>query len=164
MIEVKRRVTLMESSLENLDQQEGKNTTELNNVLKEYAELKEQAAEFDAAELMHERLALRPGKEHSALCCLQSVYGGKFQPLMMQNSKRDVSAMLGEKTQAQSIRERLHQNSQDSQRDIDTMLKEEQNNSTMRTIVRNKRAEKTYITTKKQNSMSTKQMSAHENR
>ena len=116
MREVEQRIISMESALEKLNRQEGKYTTELNNTLKEYAELKEQAAEFDAAELMHERLALRPGKERSALSCLQSVYGGKFQPLMMQNSKRDVSAMLGEKTQAQSIRERLHQNSQDKQK------------------------------------------------
>ena len=107
--EVKQRVASMESSLEKLDQREKKCTAELNAALAQYAELKEQAAEFNSDELMGERFAIRPGKERSAVSHVRSAYGDRFQPLMMYDSKRDVSDMLDEETEVQSIRERLHQ-------------------------------------------------------
>ncbi len=84
----------------------------MDGALKEYAELKEQAGEFDADELMTERLAIRPNKEHSAVDRVQSAYGDRYQPLMMYDSKRDVSDMLGEETEVRSIRERLRKKQQ----------------------------------------------------
>ena len=85
---------------------------ELDSVLKEYAELQEQAAAFDPDELMRERLAIRPDKERSAIARMQSAYGDKYQPFMMYDSKRDVSEMLSEETEPLSIRERLRQKQQ----------------------------------------------------
>lgn len=78
----------------------------------QYAELQEQAAEFDPDELMSERLAIRPDKERSATSRVQSAYGIRYQPFMMYDSKRDVSEMLGEETETRSIRERLRRKQQ----------------------------------------------------
>lgn len=102
----------MEAGLKRLEQQEQEYTVELEDALKEYAELKGQVTEFDLDKLMNERLAIRPGKERSAVARVQSAYGDRYQPLMMCDSKRDVSEMLGEETEARSIRERLRQKRQ----------------------------------------------------
>lgn len=64
---IRKDIATMEAGLKRLEQQEQKYTAELDNALKEYAELNEQAAEFDADDLMRERLAVRPGKESLAV-------------------------------------------------------------------------------------------------
>ncbi len=109
---IRKDIFTMEAGLKRLEQQEQKYTAELDNALKEYAELQEQAAELDPDELMSERLAIRPSKERSAVDRVQSAYGDRYQTLIMYDSKRDVSDMLGEETEVRSIRERLHQKQQ----------------------------------------------------
>ncbi len=109
---IRKDISTMEAGLKRLEQQEQKYTAELDNALKEYAELQEQAAEFDPDELMSERLAIRPDKESSAVARVQSAYGDRYQPFMMYDSKQDVSEMLGEETETRSIRERLRQKQQ----------------------------------------------------
>ncbi len=109
---IRKDISTMEAGLKRLEQQEQKYTAELDNALKEYAELQEQAAEFDPDELMSERLAIRPGKERSAVARVQSAYGDRYQPLMMYDSKRDISEMLGEETEARSVREFLRRKQQ----------------------------------------------------
>ena len=111
-VDVIRKISSMEAGLKRLEQQEQKYTAELDSALKEYAELQEQAAEFDPDELMSERLAIRPAKERSAVSHVQSAYGDRYQPFMMYDSKRDVSEMFGEETEVRSIRERLRQKQQ----------------------------------------------------
>ena len=78
MDEVKQRIASMEASMEKLDQQETKYTAELNNALKEYADLKERAAELDDGKLISERLAIRPSKERFAIVHVQSAYGDRY--------------------------------------------------------------------------------------
>lgn len=109
---IRKDLTTMEAGLKRLEQQEQKYAAELDNALKEYAELQEKAAEFDADELMAERLAIRPTKERSAVSRVQTAYGEKYQPLTMYDSKRDISEMLGEEAETRSVRERLKQNQQ----------------------------------------------------
>ncbi len=109
---IRKDISTMEAGLKRLEQQEQEYTVELEDALKEYAELKGQVTEFDLDKLMNERLAIRPGKERSAVARVQSAYGDRYQPLMMCDSKRDVSEMLGEETEARSIRERLRQKRQ----------------------------------------------------
>ena len=82
-------------------------TTELNDALRQYADLKEQAAEFDPDELQDARLALRPVMERSAVDRVQSAYGNKYDPLVMYDSKRDVANLLMEEAEARSVREFL---------------------------------------------------------
>ena len=109
---VKKDISAMEATLKKLSQQEEKYTAELNDALQQYAELKSQSAEFDSNKLQDARLALRPAMERSAVDCVQSAYGDRYQPLMMYDSKRDVSDMLHEEAETRSIRERLRQKQQ----------------------------------------------------
>ena len=109
---IRKDISTMEAGLKRLEQQEQKYTAELDNALKEYAELQEQAAEFDPDELMSERLAIRPDKERSAASRVQSAYGDRYQPFMMYDSEQDVSEMLGEETETRSIWERLRRKQQ----------------------------------------------------
>ena len=97
----------MESALQKLSEQEEKYSAELDEALKQYAELKEQAAGMDAAELMDARLAVREEKEHSAIDKVKAAYGEKYDPMLMHDSRRDVAELLGEETMVRFIREHL---------------------------------------------------------
>lgn len=105
-------IVTMEALHKQLGQQEQAYRAKFDSALKEYTELKEQVAGFDAGELMGERLAIRPGKERSAVSQMRSAYGNKYQPLMMYDSKRDIYDLLGEETESRSIRDRLRQKQQ----------------------------------------------------
>ena len=106
---VKKDISTMEAALKKLSQQEEKYTAELNDALQQYAELKEQAAEFDPNELQDARLALRPVMERSAVDRVQSAYGDKYDSLMMYDSKRDVADLLNEHEEKKSVREFLRE-------------------------------------------------------
>lgn len=86
----------MESALQKLSEQETKYSAELDEALKQYAELKEQAAGMDAAELMDARLTIREENEHSAFDRVKAAYGEKYDPMMLHDSKRDVANLLHE--------------------------------------------------------------------
>ena len=106
---VKKDISTMEAALKKLSQQEEKYTAELNDALRQYADLQEQAAEFDPDELQDTRLALRPVMERSAVERVQSAYGDKYDLLMLYDSKRDVAELLNEKKEEKSVREFLRQ-------------------------------------------------------
>lgn len=109
---VKKEIATMEGALQKLSEQEAKYSAELDEALKQYAELKEQAAGMDAAELMDARIAVREEKEHSAIDRLKAAYGEKYDPMMMHDSKRDVANLLHEEAEARSVRKRLRQKQQ----------------------------------------------------
>ena len=104
---IRKDISAMESMLENLSRQEQKYAAELDNALKEYAGLEEQAAEVDPGELMAQRLAIRTEKEKDAVARVRSAYGEQYQPLVMSDAKRDVAKMLGEETERKSVREQI---------------------------------------------------------
>ena len=108
----KKEIATMEGVLQKLSEQEEKYSAELDNALKQFADLKEQAADMDAAELMDARLAIREEKERSAVDRVKSAYGEKYDPMMMHDSKRDVANLLHEEAEARSICERLFQKQQ----------------------------------------------------
>ena len=110
--DVKKEIATLESALQKLSEQEEKYSAELDEALKQYAELKEQAAGMDAAELMDARLAVREEKERSAVDKVKAAYGEKYDPMLMHDSKRDVAKLLHEEAEAHSIRERLRQKQQ----------------------------------------------------
>src|SRR5699024_7946084 len=99
---VKKDIAAMESALKKLEAQETKYSAELDAALKEYSELKEQASEFDAGELMEARLSIRGEKERSAVTRVQDTYGEKYDSLMMFDSKRDVANLLHEEAETRS--------------------------------------------------------------
>ncbi|MFR8078344.1 MAG: MobQ family relaxase [Christensenellales bacterium] len=109
---VKKDIAAMESALKKLEEQEAKYSAELDAALKEYSELKEQASELDAGELMEARLAIREEKERSAVTCVQDAYGEKYDSLMMFDSKRGVANLLHEEAETRSVRERLRKKQQ----------------------------------------------------
>ena len=109
---IKKDIAAMESALKKLEAQEAKYSAELDAALKEYSELKEQASEFDAGELMEARLSIRGEKERSAVTRVQDTYGEKYDSLMMFDSKRDVANLLHEEAETRSVRERLRQKQQ----------------------------------------------------
>ena len=109
---VKKDIAAMESALKKLEAQEAKYSAELDAALKEYSELKEQASEFDAGELMEARLSIRGEKERSAVTRVQDAYGEKYDSLMMFDSKRDVANLLHEEAEAHSVWEHLRQKQQ----------------------------------------------------
>ena len=109
---VKKDIAAMESALKKLEAQEAKYSAELDAALKEYSELKEQASEFDAGELMEARISIRGEKERSAVTLVQDAYGEKYDSLMMFDSKRDVANLLHEEAETRSVRERLRQKQQ----------------------------------------------------
>ena len=106
---VKKEIATLEGALQKLSEQEEKYSAELDEALKQYADLKEQAADMDAVELMDARIAVREEKECSAVDRVKAAYGEKYDPIMMHDSKRDVANLLHEEAETRSIRERLRQ-------------------------------------------------------
>ena len=115
IVAVKKDISTMEAALKKLAQQEEKYTTELNDVLQQYAELKTQTTEFAPNELQDARLTLRPAMERSAIDRVQSAYSEKYDPLVMLDSKRDVIELLNEEAEARSVRELLRKTQQQAQ-------------------------------------------------
>ena len=105
--EVKKSVAAMEENLKRLTKQEEKYAAELEDALKQFSELREQAKNVDSAELLEQRAALQSDKIQAATSKIKTAYGEKFDPLILFDSKRDVSELLEEKTEVQSVREHL---------------------------------------------------------
>ena len=103
--DVKKEIATLESALQKLSEQEEKYSAELDEALKQYAELKEQATGMDAAELMDARLAVREETERSAVDKVKAAYGEKYDPMLMYDSKRDVANLLHEEAEVRSVRE-----------------------------------------------------------
>ena len=102
-------IAAMEQNLKRLEEQEQKYSAELDEALKQYVELKEQATGIESAELMDAQLAIREEKERTAVDRMKAAYGEKYDPMMMHDIKRDVANMLNEEVIVRPIRERLHQ-------------------------------------------------------
>ena len=107
--DVKKEIATMEVSLKKLEEQKEKYAAELNDALKQYADLKAQATEVDAGELVSARLALRPDRERSAANRIQTAYGEKYDPKMMQDSRQDVAKQLGEEAEKRTMWEMKHE-------------------------------------------------------
>ena len=107
--DVKKEIATLEIALKKLDEQEVKYATELEDAMKQYAELNAQVADMDAAELKDARLNIRPDRERSAADRIKAAYGEKYDPVMMHDSKRDVANLLNEETGARSVRNLLRQ-------------------------------------------------------
>ena len=109
---VKKEITTLESGLKELEEQEAKYSAELDEALKQYTELKEQAADMDSVELMDARLDIRKKQEHSAIDRVKAAYGEKYDFSMMAGCKQDVANLLHEETEIRSVREQLLQKRQ----------------------------------------------------
>ena len=97
-------IAALESNLQKLDGQEQKYSAELKSTLHEYAEAKAQAADLDPVKLYEARQPIRPNKEQEAESWAQQAYGEKYSPILMFDSKKAVSRMLGVDTERQIVR------------------------------------------------------------
>ena len=108
-------IAAMEQSLKRLEEQEQKYSAELDAALTEYAGLREQAQGFDLVQLYEARQAIRPNKEQEAENRAQQVYGEKYNPLLMFDSKKAVSRMLHEDMERQAVRRMVRQAQKEQQ-------------------------------------------------
>lgn len=81
-------IAAMEQSLKRLEEQEQKYSTELDAALIKYAGFREQAQGVDLVQLYEARQTIRPTKEQEAESRVQQVYGEKYSPLLMFDSKK----------------------------------------------------------------------------
>ena len=77
--------------------------------------LREQTKGFDPVHLYEARQAVRPGKEQEAENRAQQVYGEKYSPLLMFDSKKAVSRMLHEDMERQAVRRMVWQAQKEQQ-------------------------------------------------
>ena len=92
---VQKKISKLETTLKRLEQQEQKYQAELNEVLKQYAEYKEQAKQFDAGQFGSERLRIRPQKEDEVRRKIKADPNLKYDPLTMLDSRNDTDYLLG---------------------------------------------------------------------
>ena len=102
-------IAAMEQSLKRLEEQEQKYSAELDAALNEYAGLREQAQGFDPVQLYEARQAIRPSKEQEAENQAQQVYDEKYSPLLMFDSKKAVSRILGDDAERKTVRRMVRQ-------------------------------------------------------
>lgn len=107
--EVKQRITSMEKSLNKLDQQETKYTSELETALAQYTELQQETVAMDSTDLDTARQAIRAAKECETIQRLHFTYEKKFDFRTLAQSQIDVAEMLDETAESVSIRQELHQ-------------------------------------------------------
>ena len=82
----KKQIRTLEDGLKKLEASEAKYAAELDNALKQYAELQEQAAEFDPIELYEARQEIRSYHERNAAWCIQDAYGDQYDTPTLVNS------------------------------------------------------------------------------
>ncbi len=103
----KKQIRTLEDGLKKVEASEAKYAAELDDALKQYAELQKEAEEFDPVELHDARLDIRSEYELRAVQRVQEAYGDKYDRTRMSDSKRSVSALLGEEAEERSVTEKL---------------------------------------------------------
>ena len=108
-------IAAMEQSLKRLEEQEQKYSAELDAALTEYTGLREQAQSVDPVQLYETKQTIRPVKEQEAENRAQQVYGEKYSPLLMFDSKKVVSRVLHEDMERQTVRRMMRQAQKEQQ-------------------------------------------------
>ena len=108
-------IAAMEQSLKRLEEQEQKYSAELDAALTEYTGLREQAQSVDPVQLYETKQTIRPVKEQEAENRAQQVYGEKYSPLLMFDSKKVVSRVLHEDMERQAVRRMMRQAQKEQQ-------------------------------------------------
>ena len=101
----KKDLASQKEKLMDLEQHEQKYTSELDTALQQYHHLEGQTQDIDSTELQKSRLSLRPEKENAATQKLQEAYAGQFDPSIMSEAKQDISKLLNEEIEKNSVLE-----------------------------------------------------------
>lgn len=115
--DVKKEIAKSEAGLKKLEEQKMKYAAELDNALKQYAELQEQAADFEPLDLHQARQEIRSDKEQSAIRRVQNTYGNAYNSMTMFDAKHETANLLGEEAESHSLRERLRQKEQQARQE-----------------------------------------------
>ena len=119
----KKQIRTLEDGLKKIEASEAKYAAELDNALKQYAELQEQATEFDPIELYETRQEIRSNHEQDATRRIQNAYGDKYDMLRMYDSKRSVTNLLNESAEERSLTERLRAKQKEQKQQQQTQRK-----------------------------------------
>ena len=119
----RKEIRTLEDGLKKIEASEAKYAAELDNALKQYAELQEQAAEFDPVELYEARQEIRSEHERNATRRIQNAYGDKYDILRMYDSKRSVANLLNESAEERSLTERLRAKQKEQKQQQQTQRK-----------------------------------------
>lgn len=119
----KKQIRTLEDGLKKIEASEAKYAAELDNALKQYAELQEQATEFDPIELYETRQEIRSNHERDATRRIQNAYGDKYDMLRMYDSKRSVANLLNESAEERSLTERLRAKQKEQKQQQQTQRK-----------------------------------------
>ena len=101
----KKDLASQKEKLMDLEQHEQKYTSELDTALQQYHHLEGQTQDIDSTELQKSRLSLRPEKENTAAQKLQEAYAGQFDPAIISEAKKNISALLNEENEKRSTLE-----------------------------------------------------------
>ena len=92
--------------LKKLEAQEQTISSELTEAVRQYESLQEQAAELDLLELFEMRKALRPEEDQRTAKKLQAVYGEKYSPVRLLNSRSEAGRLLNEAAEERLVCQR----------------------------------------------------------
>lgn len=101
----KKDLASQKKNLMDLEQHEQKYTSELDTALQQYHHLEGQTQDIDSTELQKSRLSLRPEKENTAAQKLQEAYAGQYDPAIISEAKKNISALLNEENEKRSTLE-----------------------------------------------------------
>ena len=112
---VRNRISFLEATLQKVERRESKYEGELKAALAQYRELRKQTEGMNADALEAARQSIRPDVEREAYRQAREVYGKRYNSGLMEQSYKDVAAMLGEEERQASVRKRLQQARQKSE-------------------------------------------------
>ena len=104
---VKKYIDDTEAGLKKFNEQEKTYSAKLDTALKKYAELQEQGAELDMAELYEARLRIRLDKEKLAERQLRKAYGEKYNSASLSKSRVEASRLLNEASARLAVTEKI---------------------------------------------------------
>ena len=107
--DVKKDIDKAEKKLIELEKHNEKFKAELNSALKKYAQLKDEVAGLDQAELYKARQGLRSQSDKNAALRLQKLYGNNYSTQLMSESRTKAAKLLNEEAETRSIREKIRQ-------------------------------------------------------
>ena len=94
---VRDRISFLEATLQKVERRESKYEGELKAALAQYQKLRKQTDGMDADALDAARQAVRPDMEREAYRQAREVYAKRYDSGLMEQSRKDVAAMLDEK-------------------------------------------------------------------
>ena len=126
---VKTKIDDIQKAVPVMERHSNESKTRLDNAQKEYAQLKEQAQNFDTEKLQDLRYDIRPQSESETISELQKIYGNSFSREIFNTAKSETDKAIGE-ADRYSVRKRLenYRNQKSVQKTENIRRKQEKEN------------------------------------